>query len=155
MIDSIRYTGIYQAKDYINKLDKVELKRTALISVREPTCKMEFPYDKIDRSLILKFDDAVAQPVDTLGIGNVYEDFMLFDESMANSVLNFADELHNSENNYDLLIHCHAGISRSAAIQIALCQKYNRVYDQDYTLYNKLVYKTLMKTYLQKVVDEL
>ena len=155
MIDSIRYTGIHQARQYINNLDEVELKRTALISVREPTCNVEFPYDKIDKSLILRFDDADSQPVDVLGIGNVYVDFVLFDKSMANSILKFADELNNSETHYDLLIHCHAGISRSAAIQMALCQKYNRVYDSKYTLYNKLVYNTLMKNYLQGIIDAL
>lgn len=116
---------------------------------------MQFPYQKIDKSLILKFDDEVAQPVDTLGIGIEYLDLVLFDESMANSILNFADELHNSENNYDLLIHCHAGISRSAAIQMALCKKYNRTYDYNYKYHNKLVYKTILKIYLQKQVDEL
>lgn len=155
MIDSIRYTGIYQAEKYLNSIDEDDSKRTALISVREPTCKMEFPYDKVDKSLILRFDDADAQPVDTLGIGNVYVDFVLFDKYMAIAVLNFADELHNSENHYDLLIHCHAGISRSAAIEMALCQKYSRAYDTNYKLYNRLVYKTLMKTYLEAVIEDL
>jgi predicted protein tyrosine phosphatase len=155
MIDSIRYTGIYQAEKYLNSIDDEEVKRIALISVREPTCRMDFPYEKTSKHLILTFDDAIANPTDALGIGLIFVDFVLFDENMANSILSFADELYNSENHYDLLIHCHAGISRSAAIQMALSQKYDRIYDHDYKLHNKLVYKTLMKTHLQKVIDEL
>ena len=59
--------------------------------------------------LVLCFDD-IASPKD---------DWVLPSKKHVQSALNFADELNGSS----LLIHCHAGISRSSAIALAIIAK--------------------------------
>ena len=59
--------------------------------------------------LVLCFDD-IASPKD---------DWVLPSKKHIQSALNFADELNGSS----LLIHCHAGISRSSAIALAIIAK--------------------------------
>ena len=59
--------------------------------------------------LVLCFDD-IASPKD---------DWVLPSKKHVQSALNFADELNGSS----LLIHCHAGISRSSAVALAIIAK--------------------------------
>ena len=59
--------------------------------------------------LVLCFDD-IASPKDDWGLPS---------KKHVQSALNFADELSGSS----LLIHCHAGISRSSAVALAIIAK--------------------------------
>ena len=59
--------------------------------------------------LVLCFDD-IASPKD---------DWVLPNKKHVQSALNFADELRGGS----LLIHCHAGISRSSAVALAIIAK--------------------------------
>lgn len=88
--------------------------------------------------LRLEFDD-----VDEHGQGA-----KLFTDQMARQILEYAQQAVGS--GQSLLIHCHAGVSRSAAVAIALGQVhrlpvFNRTIQLSpaYSLHNKFVYRLL------------
>lgn len=78
------------------------------------------------------------------------EDGELFSTQMAKAVLTFAE--HAVNQGQSLLVHCHAGVSRSAAVAVALGQLHNLpVFSltvrlaPTYSLYNKYVYRLLYR----------
>lgn len=71
---------------------------------------------------------------------------------MAKNVIKFAEEL--PKNTKSIVVHCHAGISRSAAVAKFLAEEiYKDYFPEKYMLYNKLVYRTLINTW-QKMKEE-
>lgn len=77
-------------------------------------------------------------------------DGVLFDKLMAKQILDFADEAFAS--GMSLLVHCHAGLSRSGAVAVFLggVHKLDVYADSirmhsGYGLYNKHVYRTLLR----------
>jgi len=54
-----------------------------------------------------------------------------------------AAALRDSHEVEGVLVHCHAGISRSAAVAKWIAEKYELPYPERYMLYNKHVYRTL------------
>lgn len=73
--------------------------------------------DDRQKSLILYFDDAT--PID-----GTY-DSLIFNERMARDILNFA--INASRDGKELLVHCTAGISRSAAVSLNLNDFINKI----------------------------
>lgn len=73
----------------------------------------------------------------------------VFNDAQATEILQFA-EAHRSCN--ELIVHCQMGQSRSAAVALYLAEKYGvpcfkeglRVTWENWKVYNKLVYRTLM-----------
>jgi predicted protein tyrosine phosphatase len=75
---------------------------------------------------------------------------VLFDKAMAKQILAFADEAFAE--GLSLLVHCHAGLSRSGAVAVFLGSVYKLGVYADtirmhpgYGLYNKHVYRTLLR----------
>ena len=73
--------------------------------------------DDPKKSLILYFDDTI--PIDGIN------DSLIFNERMARDILNFA--INASRDGKELLVHCTAGISRSAAVSINLNDFINKI----------------------------
>ena len=73
--------------------------------------------DDRQKSLILYFDDAIP-------INGTY-DSVIFNERMARDILNFA--INASRDDKELLVHCTAGISRSAAVSLNLNDFINKI----------------------------
>lgn len=78
------------------------------------------------------------------------EDGELFTAEMAKAVLSFAEQA--VKQGQSLLVHCHAGVSRSAAVAVALAQVHHLpVFSltvrlaPTYSLYNKYVYRLLYR----------
>lgn len=78
----------------------------------------------------------------------------VFDEELAAQVLAFAQQVVATEGK-SLLVHCHAGISRSAAIAVFLGALFRLpvsngsvVVGANYSLYNKRVYRMLQRQVL-------
>ena len=67
------------------------------------------------RQLVLRFDDITADPVEDY-LQPLFDDCVLPNESHVRAALTFARECGETS----LLIHCHAGISRSPAIALAI-----------------------------------
>lgn len=104
----------------------------ALISICVPGIQRNFA--GWDNLLTLDFHD-IERPVPE------YPDFILFTPKMAKQIIDFADALPN---NVDwIMVHCHQGISRSAAVAKYLCEKYGEPFPKDYKYANTLVYQTL------------
>lgn len=74
--------------------------------------------------------------------------YQVFNEEFACKILNF---VFNNIDNVDLiLVHCEAGISRSAGVACSLCSILNGndlEMVKKYPLYNRKVYNTILKQY--------
>lgn len=44
--------------------------------------------------------------------------WVLFDEKLGKQLITFVENLHNDSSAYQLLVHCRAGVSRSAAVAL-------------------------------------
>lgn len=83
--------------------------------------------------LRLQFDD-----IDTPQPG-----CQMFEEHDAHSLLAFVEA--HAQTSTELVVHCHAGISRSAAVAKFFAEKYACDYPAHYSLYNKAIYRELCR----------
>lgn len=75
------------------------------------------------------------------------EPYQLFSEQQAREIIAFAKEC--AETGIDgILVHCHAGISRSAAVAKWIADRYRLPFPEKYMLYNKHVYATLREEHM-------
>ncbi len=81
--------------------------------------------DAPNKALVLFFDD--ASPADLVP----NPDVKLFDEAIANQILDFAEDAFKHCKN--LWVHCGAGRSRSAAVSIALNDYINKILSENAT----------------------
>lgn len=108
-------------------------------------CSRASPKGEWKDGIFLQFDDVVS-----CTSGNEY---VLFNEESAAEIIAFVEKYSASFKKYNLIVHCHAGISRSAAVakfvndyfSVRKLDKFNT-----YKFYNKLVYRTLVQTYTQQ-----
>lgn len=121
-----------------------------LISITEPgedNIKFRQRWDDI---LHLQFDD-IDRPTTPIHYpeGGKSRNLVLFTEQQAGRILNFVQE--NSSSIKMLVIHCHAGISRSVAVKVAMEYIINNIdiYSR-YPLHNKHVYKTIINEHRKK-----
>ena len=113
-----------------------------LIGITEWEAKpMVYPGTYLD-ILRLRFDD-VDQTFDAEG------GFKLFDEGQARAILDFVDKYKDQVD--EIVVHCGAGVSRSAGVAAALCL----VFDQEDAeffilpyLPNRHVYRTIWKVWM-------
>lgn len=88
-------------------------------------------------------------------IDKVYKDFVVFSDEQANDIVNFLEKYHKSAEKVDLIVHCFAGISRSAAIALFADEVYTSEKNRrlnNYSVYNKLVYSKLRMNYQTNVL---
>ena len=100
--------------DFISRVKAEALQEwddLAIISITEPESSSPVLSFREEKVLRLVFHD-----VDP---GNeATSNWRLFDESHANQVIHFVRRLHAHDQSFDLVVHCRAGISRSAAIAL-------------------------------------
>lgn len=117
---------------------------TAFISITEPErpdARIDPEYEKSGKLLRLRFNDADEHRQNYVA-GYEYDEPVLFTTEQANQILDFVEGL--SEEVKFLAVHCHAGISRSAAVAIALAEIYGlKNTHPQYKIYNKLVYRQI------------
>lgn len=82
-----------------------------MVSISEPEAPPACLALPEERILRLSFHD--VDPA-----GNPDGTWQLFDEEQARSVMDFLDQIQGSAAPWDLLVHCRAGISRSAAVAL-------------------------------------
>ena len=80
----------------------------SIIEPESPPAALSCPEDKILR---LQFHDA-----DPVKEGEGAEDFSFFSDTHATEVVEFISKLQSEETAHDLIVHCLAGMSRSAAV---------------------------------------
>ncbi len=66
-------------------------------------------------------------------------------EAHANDILHFLEETHKNPKISELLVHCWAGQSRSAAVARYAAERFAARLDRDTSRYNKTVYELLNK----------
>jgi len=71
--------------------------------------------------------------------------YKLFNDDDAVKILKFL-KLHQ-DNTYDAIVHCEAGISRSAAVSKFISIVYSLQFPESYSIYNKHVFSTLTRVY--------
>lgn len=117
---------------------------TALISITDPDYHDAQLQDGVWHSVLrLKFHDVDRQ--------NNEGTLRIFAPEDAYRVLHF---LKQHEDDVDSVIaHCEAGISRSAACAKFVAMIYGLQFPENYYLYNKLVFSTLLKCY-RELIDQ-
>lgn len=70
-----------------------------------------------------------------------YPDLQIFTEEMATRIIEFVDI--QSTRCVGILVHCKAGISRSAAVSKWIADRFNLPFNEHYSLYNKHIYRVL------------
>ena len=76
----------------------------------------------------------------------------LFDDAMADQVIDLLERTKDSATIF--AVHCHAGISRSAAISKFIAVFHNLSFPESYKLYNKHVFSTLTRRWRQRQYGE-
>lgn len=66
-------------------------------------------------------------------------------EAHATEILQFLEETHKDPKISELLVHCWAGQSRSAAVARYAAERFTAKLDRDTSRYNKTVYELLKK----------
>jgi predicted protein tyrosine phosphatase len=122
------------------------------ISILSPGRRVDLKMWRKSRVLSLRFDDVEGslrlddkekdrqiRPHDSISLNNA----KLFNTNMANKVIKFVENIEKSRRKHNLIIHCEAGRSRSAAIAKYVSKRFNFPFPSDYDYYNLLVYNTL------------
>lgn len=99
--------------------------------------------------LRLEFDD-----IDVVGDFDTPKPYILFNDTHANRIIEFAEAVSESHKVEGILVHCQAGISRSAAVAKWISEKYQLPFAESYALYNKHVYRVLREEMLRRRLDE-
>ena len=126
---------------FMSQADAVKLvpmQDTALISITEPgeLADLAQGWDHLHR---ISFHDCDE---------STFSGCILFDSSMADRLIDFVDCLPHDVNR--IFIHCNAGISRSAAVAKFISERLDVNFNNQYPLYNKLVYRTLRTNGFEK-----
>lgn len=100
--------------DFISRLKAEALPERgdlAIISISEP---------EVDPAVLKLSEDMILRTVfhDVDPGNDTASSWMLFDESHARHVIDFVRRIHDDPRLFDLVIHCKAGISRSAALAL-------------------------------------
>jgi len=90
--------------------------------------------------LRLEFDDIDVEE----------EPYILFCESQAEKIIDFVEKARDSQKVEGILVHCQAGISRSAAVAKWIAERYQLPFPSKYMLYNKHVYRVLRSAMMRR-----
>lgn len=105
--------------DCINRWSAIDLKPTAdtaMISILDEGVFPDFSLPGWENILYLRFHDLhnIISPA-----------YRYFDSGLAESIMVFTDKLHHASDDFKLIIHCEAGVSRSAAVAYWVSKNYN------------------------------
>jgi predicted protein tyrosine phosphatase len=98
--------------------------------------------------LMLQFHD-----IDPKNCGEDFlKKYVLFDDAMANKILDYLLEMEQAQEPMACWAHCQAGISRSAGVSKFIAEIYNLYWPKDYCHANLHVYNTLRAVYNTRVL---
>lgn len=126
--------------------------KTILISINSPLTTPGSTAQQLNKDawadiLYLSFHDAdeVHQSLDDRVADIDSNKIELFNKTHANQIFDFLKK--HEVDCTQVIVHCEAGISRSAAVSKFIADIYALDFPGGYSLYNKLVYSTLMKEF--------
>ena len=84
--------------------------------------------------LSLQFDDITQRDYNEFesAYPEAVKKYILFGKEHAEKILDFLDKINTDEENCALVVHCHAGISRSGAVAVFAAKKYGIVFYDPY-----------------------
>ncbi|HZV99473.1 MAG TPA: hypothetical protein VFF74_10835 [Methylophilaceae bacterium] len=134
MLRQVIYCGRPQAES------AMPISSWAVISITEPGCpdgqaRLQPGWHSVLR---LEFHDLDANsPEWDIAAGQ----FVFMNEQHAHEVIEFVDRVAGEVDT--ILVHCRAGISRSAAVAKFVANRFGLEFDHGYPLFNKHVFQTL------------
>ncbi len=129
MIRSVQFMSVDKAEAFVPE------RPTVAISILAPGME-EARLQGFQDVLRLYFTDAVTA-------GN--EKTVLFDQKFARQIVDFLDRYHREVEDFDLLIHCQAGVSRSAAIAVWAASEFGLPLTGYFAMLNPLVLQQLVR----------
>lgn len=132
-IDSVEFLSVDEASAFIPCC------RTVAISLLSPKCVPVQLHNSIEEVLRLYFHDLV--PVDKSFVPEGY-----FSIAQAQQIIEFIRKHHASAESCHMLIHCEAGISRSAAVAVFAASECGIPLSGQFAFLNPWVLATLVKT---------
>jgi predicted protein tyrosine phosphatase len=133
---SVQFMPQAQAEKVVPRMD------TALISITGPASEAQLKHGWTHLKR-LEFHD--ADEVE-------FEGCLLFDAEIARDLISFLDALPETVEH--VIVHCHAGISRSGAVAKFVADKFQIPFNEHYSAYNRLVYRTLRNVQYGQLYDE-
>ncbi|NCC71057.1 hypothetical protein EOM09_05740 [bacterium] len=137
-----------------------KLKNLICISVRSGDDNELPNITGINDILFLKFDDIDLLRYPEVDFNNeaiLDRSYQLFNVEMAQQILEYTfDKYDFANSNLSLLVHCDAGISRSAGIGAAIAKI---SFDDDFLFFkrlapNRFVYKTILEQYYGNIMED-
>ena len=138
MIKNVVYVSQAQAERWMPR----ETDNFAIISItgtHDPEANLDKNFKKV---LKCKFDDIDEAILDDPKKNRKYYGI---NEIQAQEIIALTEELVKDEKFWLVIVHCHAGISRSAAVAKFISGKAGLYFLTSYNLYNKFVYSLLEK----------
>jgi predicted protein tyrosine phosphatase len=121
---------IFINREYAERITPKKGEKAAIISINSNGDLAKL-HENWEHKLFLVFHD-LDKPI---------KDYKIFDKEQAKQIIKFVDKVANDI--LILVVHCDAGVSRSAAVAKFVAEKYGLLFPDNYTIYNKLVYSTL------------
>lgn len=139
MIRSVEFTS---EKDAIARAPRVD---AAMLSISNPgiyEVPLQPGWQQLKRCY---FPDAGCDDrmIEFIGGYDKYLAMGFFNHVHAMEIRQFVDALRKDPNSYDLIIHCHAGKSRSVAVAKYVSEICGLPFDHSYDRYNHTVYELL------------
>lgn len=131
---------IFSRDECINFTNKKLNSDCVIISINDSGCRTEFKdNERVIDILPLTFDDLTIE----------IEGFSLFNKSISNEITAFVDTYKATINHF--IVHCTAGISRSAAVGFVLTKYLNgddsHLFKEGRHVPNKMVYEILSNSF--------
>ena len=83
-----------------------------------------------------------------------YNPNIIFSKDIAKQIIEFIKKFENEDTKEEVVVHCFAGVSRSAGVAKFIAERYGLEFEDFYNDYNKLVYKILKEEDNQKCLKE-
>jgi predicted protein tyrosine phosphatase len=149
----MKYTTFISKKKAEAFDDTVGSEKRVLISITTPGKIVKPGYcvpavlhkDAWHDILRLEFHD-----VDPMKDANTF--YKLFDQEHVLKIFEFLKKYEASVD--EVVVHCEAGISRSAAVSKFIATVYGLQFPENYSIYNKHVFSTLMRLYGEAFYDK-
>lgn len=133
---------VHVAQRVAEKYSPEERNNVAIISITGSHDDDAILHPNFKKILRLKFDDIDQEILDDPRNRRVYKGI---NSEQADLIIAFVEELLDDEEEWYVVVHCHAGISRSAAVSKYISDRADLHFPEDYKVYNKMVYSRLLK----------
>lgn len=133
MIKSIEYLSLKDALEFEPQVP------TIAISILSPDRNAATLHPQIDPVLRLYFEDTTGKEGTTPGPG-------IFNTDQAREILDFIRHHRDKQESCHLLVHCEAGISRSAAVAVFAASECSIPLTGQFAFLNPWVLSVLVKT---------